>query len=76
MTFKCDSRVLVPCVALGLIGAGAASAQDPAGAVLEEITVTAQKREERLQDVPAAVTAFSADRIADAGIERPKDFTT
>lgn len=74
MTFKCDSRVLVPCVALGLIGAGAASAQDPAGAVLEEITVTAQKREERLQDVPAAVTAFSADRIADAGIERPKDF--
>jgi len=34
---------------------------------LEEITVTARRREESLQDVPIAVTAFSADRIEDAG---------
>ena len=39
---------------------GAAVAQD-AGAsdALDEITVTARRREENLQDVPAAVTAFS-----------------
>ncbi len=30
---------------------------------LEEITVTARRREESLQDVPIAVSAFSAERI-------------
>jgi len=35
---------------------------------LEEIMVTAQKREQSLQDVPVAVTAFSADNIEDQGI--------
>ncbi|WP_242123059.1 TonB-dependent receptor [Sphingobium sp. Sx8-8] len=30
----------------------------------QEIVVTARKREERLQDVPVSVTAFSADRLA------------
>jgi iron complex outermembrane receptor protein len=37
----------------------------PAG--LEEITVTARRREESLQDVPIALSAFSADRILNAG---------
>jgi iron complex outermembrane recepter protein len=41
--------------------------QAPAGAAaaggLEEITVTARRREELLQDVPIAVTAFSADTL-------------
>jgi len=34
-------------------------------AALEEIVVTAQKREERLQDVPVAVTALSAQGLSD-----------
>jgi iron complex outermembrane recepter protein len=40
-----------------------ALAQDAAeeGVGLDEIVVTAQKREQNLQDVPAAVSAFSAD---------------
>ncbi|MEP5763642.1 MAG: TonB-dependent receptor [Halieaceae bacterium] len=42
--------------------------------VLEEIVVTARKRAESLQDVPIAVTAFTASDIEDAGIERPQDF--
>ncbi|HEX7373898.1 MAG TPA: TonB-dependent receptor [Steroidobacteraceae bacterium] len=36
---------------------------------LEEVTVTARRREESLQDVPIAVSAFSADRIQNAGAQ-------
>jgi iron complex outermembrane receptor protein len=39
-----------------------------------DIVVTALRRSENLQDVPAAVTAFTADTIEAAGIERPIDF--
>ena len=48
-------------------------AQDapPAGkdgaAGIEEITVTARRREESLQDVPIAMSAFSAERLDDTG---------
>ena len=38
------------------------------------IIVTALRREESLQDTPAAVTAFNAEAIENAGIERPSDF--
>jgi iron complex outermembrane receptor protein len=41
---------------------------------LEEIVVTARKRDESLHDVPVAVNAFSAADIESAGIERPQDF--
>jgi iron complex outermembrane receptor protein len=40
-----------------------ASAQDDGGPQLEEIVVTAQKREQNLQDVPVAVTALSESTI-------------
>ena len=43
-------------------------------AQLEEIVVTAQYREQRLQDVPVSVTAFGPREIAEAGIERTRDF--
>lgn len=38
-------------------------------ATIEEIVVTARKREENLQDVPAAVSAFGAEALADLGVE-------
>ena len=41
----------------------AAGAQVPDGTALEEVIVTAQKREQNLQDIPIAVTAFSAADI-------------
>lgn len=43
----------------------AAPSPDPAEEVIgaDEIVVTAQKRTERLQDVPLAVTAISADTL-------------
>jgi iron complex outermembrane receptor protein len=37
---------------------------------LDEIVVTAQKREQRLQDVPVAVSAISGETIASQGITR------
>lgn len=36
--------------------------------VLEEVIVTAQKREQSLQDTPIAVTAFSQDMLVDIGV--------
>jgi outer membrane receptor protein involved in Fe transport len=39
------------------------------GATLEEIVVTARKREENLQDVPIAVTAITADTLQREGIK-------
>ena len=50
-----------------------AQAQAPAGQ-LEEIIVTARQREERIEDVPVSITAFTASEIRSAGIERPTDF--
>ena len=53
-------------VALGVaLGAAPALAQDQGESEIQpgEIVVTAQKREERLQDVPLAVTAVSAETL-------------
>lgn len=49
-----------------------------AQASLEEIVITAQKREESLQDTPIAVSAFTATALADKGIDNVSqvaDFT-
>ena len=42
---------------------------------LEEIVVTAQKREQSLQDVPASVSAISGAKIAQTGIVKLGDLT-
>lgn len=41
--------------------------------MLEEVTVTAQRRTERLQDVPVAVTAYTAAEIEARGIGSTRD---
>lgn len=54
--------------------AQAPSAEPESPAVgLEEVVVTARKREESLQEVPLAVTAFSAEQIAREGIKDIED---
>ena len=40
---------------------------------LEEVVVTAQKRSERLQDVPLTVSSVSADKLDAAGIDSLTD---
>lgn len=65
--------------ALVLLGCGLgalatpASAQDAERDGLDEIIVTAQRTEERLQDVPVAVTAFNADLLEQTGISEIED---
>ncbi len=50
-------------------GIGApAMAQDARSSGLEEIVVTAQRREESLQDTPIAITAFTEDKLDDLGV--------
>lgn len=46
------------------------------GKKLEEVVVTAEKREERLQDVPIPVTAISAPELVENGLLRLQDFYT
>jgi len=41
--------------------------------LLEEVVVTAQKREEDSQDVPIAISAFSGDKLEAFGIENTSD---
>jgi hypothetical protein len=60
---------------LASLGAGSishAQAQDQS-LQLEEIIVTARKTEESLQDVPIAITAFTAQALEEAGIESVVD---
>jgi hypothetical protein len=42
----------------------AATVNDASGAALEEVIVTAQRRSERIQDVPSAITALDGDAIS------------
>ena len=61
----------------GLLGIGLyaesvqAQSEPPA---LEEVVVTARKRDETFQNVPITMDAFTAQQIQSAGIENPRDF--
>ena len=56
------------------VRAGEASTQDPStGDKLEEITVTAQKREQNLQDVGTSVTAFESAGLQRLGLHNVTD---
>ena len=69
--------VVAVSTALGLANVTPAEASDAgtqgeAEAGLAEITVTAQRRTERLQDVPLSVIALDAVAIAAAGIDESR----
>ncbi|WP_298746047.1 TonB-dependent receptor [uncultured Brevundimonas sp.] len=68
------SAAVVGAVAFGF--AGAASAQDGGqdrATTVDDIIVTAQKREQNLQDVPIVVTSLSEEVLEDAGVRDIKD---
>ena len=64
--------------AFALVAPGLALAQTDAADTahtIDEIVVTAQKREQSLQDVPIVVTSVNAQQIQDAGVRDIKDLT-
>ncbi|MCY4362368.1 MAG: TonB-dependent receptor [Gammaproteobacteria bacterium] len=64
------AAIFTPLVSLSLIFSGSVNA-----AVLEEIIVTAQKREQNLQDVGISVTAFSGQQLDNLGATNTTDIT-
>jgi outer membrane receptor protein involved in Fe transport len=68
---RCTASVaVVGAVAFGF--AGAAAAQD-GPTTIDDIIVTAQKREQNLQDVPIVVTTLSQEALDGAGVRDIKD---
>jgi iron complex outermembrane receptor protein len=57
------------------LAAGSAYAQESSGNFIEELVVTAEKREQSLQDVPVAVSAFTDETRELVGINSVQDLT-
>jgi iron complex outermembrane receptor protein len=79
MTTKSRRLVLAGASAALCMGSIDAPAQDQpqvhgGGANLEEVIVSARKREESVLDVPVAINVFTAADIEAAGIQTPQDF--
>lgn len=69
------SRVAVAvATALALAAPAGAAFADVAGAVLEEVVVTARKREENLQVVPLSIEVFTKRDIQNLGISQFDDY--
>ncbi|MBT8443191.1 MAG: TonB-dependent receptor, partial [Gammaproteobacteria bacterium] len=64
------SGVALISAALSLAGFNAYAAP------LEELVVTATKREENIQDVPIAISAFGSEQLRDAGVRDIRDLQT
>ncbi len=62
--------------ALAFVTPGQTQAQESSTAAIEEIRVTATRRDESLQDVPVAVTALSAEALDRAGVKDLRDLDT
>lgn len=74
-------KISAACLAVTATMPAVASAQEVAAASdvgdgVDDIVVTAQRREQNLQDVPIAVTAFSGDTMADLGIQSSADIAS
>ena len=59
--------------AIAALAAGTAAAQQDQPTSVDDIIVTANKREQSLQDVPSVVTAISEQLLTDAGVKDIKD---
>ncbi len=71
-------RTMLGCAVMSLAFGGAAAAQEQdseRGRTLDEVVVTAQKREQNVQDVPIVITAVSGQLLQDTGVHDIKDLT-
>ena len=72
MTAKQTASGLICAFVSAAVAAPAVAADS--GDTLEEIVVTARKRDESFRDVPMSVNVFTEEAISSAGIQRPADF--
>ena len=70
----CNGFTLARRLRDGVLAAMASAQEAAAAAAADEIIVTATRRTESLQNVPASITAFNDKTIQAAGIVRPADF--
>ena len=68
------TRILIYAVLAGGVLAAPAMAQEQPEGILEEIIVTASRRETSLQDTPLAVTAMSANLIEELNVVSPFNY--
>src|SRR5690606_27526373 len=73
--FVAASPLAVGLALLGAPGLAAAQAPSDTGTTVDEIVVTAQMREQSLQDVPIVVTSVNSQQLQDAGVRDIKDLT-
>ena len=78
IVFKKGMTSLVAGLAIASAAGTATAAPEPqesqaSGSLLDEIVVTAQRREERVQDVPIAISAFSADQLEKLNVTETLD---
>lgn len=73
MKTKLSTVLLASAATASFFATSPALAQDGAAASLEEIIVSARKRDESLQDVPVSVSAFGIEEIAKRGIRSVED---
>jgi iron complex outermembrane receptor protein len=71
---KLVTRLILAIAGISVLPFATVNAQQGSAGAIDEVTVTARKRAESLQDVPIAITAFTEETIERAGIERPTDF--
>ncbi|HKU15053.1 MAG TPA: TonB-dependent receptor [Steroidobacteraceae bacterium] len=74
---KSKQRTLLSCAigsVLGIGGAAALAQETSRTSVLEEVVVTAEKREANIQDVPVAVSAYTSERRDVLGLNTVEDF--
>ncbi len=65
---RVSRKLVLAGISLCMLYSGPNFAQDSGIVLLEEIIVTARKREESLQDVPVSITVLSTNLIEDSGI--------
>jgi len=68
------AALITPALAVAAEAEQAQTAATPTAIDANEIIVTGLKRDQKLLEVPVAVSVFSAEQIEQAGIQRPTDF--
>jgi iron complex outermembrane receptor protein len=63
--------LLIAAIASPLVVAQSSSSETPGG--LQEVIVTAQKRAQKLQDVPVSISAVTSDTLDDSGVTTVQD---